>query len=487
VSARLSVAVSLGSNLYFFVVQFATGIILAQLLTPAEMGVYAVAMAAYWIINAFQNLGLSTLLVRERDLTPSLLGTVYAVGAAQALLLAGLLFATAPAIAAFTGSPAVTEAVRIQCLYALTSAVHMIAGGLLMRRMDFVRFNLSHIVAVTVSAGVTIWLALRGFSSLSMPWGSVAGSLAGSAGALWFARRDLAARPVLSEWDRVWRFGSALLTANLILNITSRAPDLLLARLSGVAATGLYNRAAGLVDVFTNSVIASFQRVMQTLFAQNLEATGDFRDAYVRSVAIITGLVWPAYTGLAVLATPVIALLYGDKWLAAGPALSLICAAAVISAAMTCRSQAMIAAGEERRLPRLEAVRGVIGVGLFAALAPFGLVAAAASRIVEAVAGVAIFARHVHRAAGVGGSDMLRPYVSSLVVTAAAAAPAVAVMAAFGWPARLPPVWLVTSIVAGGAAWLAAVFLARHELSGEIRRALARLRPARPAAPRAPR
>lgn len=473
-SARLSVAVSFGANFYFFGVQFATGIVLARLLSPAEMGIYAVAMAAYWIINAFQNLGLTSFMARERTLTPETLGTLYTVAGAQAVLLAGLLFAAAPGIAAFTGSPDVTAALRILCLYALVTAVHTIAGGLMTREMQFVRFSVTHIIAVTVGAGVTLWLAANGWSALSMPWGATAGSAVGALVALCLVGRHRAGRPGVAEWRRVWSFGSSLLTANLIANVCARAPDLLLARFSGIAATGLYNRAAGLVDVFNNSVLVSYQRVMQTLFAQNRDALGDFRDAYVRSVAVITGLVWPAYTGLGVLAAPVISLLYGPKWVAAAPALSLICAAGVIGTALSAPSQALIAAGEERRLPRLEAMRGVVAVALFTAAAPFGIAAAAASRVADALFGFMIYRSHVYRAAKVRSGDMAPAHGRSVLVTIAAAAPGFAIMTWFGWPLSLPPHWLAAAICGGAVTWVAALFLTRHELRIEIRRALTR-------------
>ncbi|MCA3256134.1 MAG: lipopolysaccharide biosynthesis protein, partial [Alphaproteobacteria bacterium] len=42
-SARKSLAVSVGANILFFIIQFGTGIVLARLLTPADMGIFAAA------------------------------------------------------------------------------------------------------------------------------------------------------------------------------------------------------------------------------------------------------------------------------------------------------------------------------------------------------------------------------------------------------------------------------------------------------------
>jgi hypothetical protein len=475
-SARASLAVTVGANVLFFVIQFGSGIILARLLSPVEMGIYAVAMAAYWIVNAVQNLGLANYLVREPDLDPVKIGSVYAIGAIQALLLAGLLLLLAPLVAMWAHEPRAAEPVRLLSLYALAIAVHTTLSGHMMRRMQYGRFSATMLLQNIVNAGTTIALAFAGFSYMSLAWGAVAGASAASLAALWLQRRDLAIRPTLAHWRDIWGFGSRLLLANLILNICAKIPDILLSRMAGVAATGLYNRAAGLVDVFSNTVLTSFTRVMASLFAQHRRETGGFRYAYLRMARISTGLVWPAFAGLAVLAAPVISLLYGERWALAAPVLSVLCIAAIINTSLLGRSEILTTGGDVAKLPRIESIRGVAGVAMFAVAAQVSMVAAAATRIADALIAVALYLPHVYRNANVGAADTPGLYGPSLVVTLAAIAPPVAVMTLHGWPMTLPLPWLATAIAGGGAAWLFAVPLAHGELRHEMGRVVARLR-----------
>jgi O-antigen/teichoic acid export membrane protein len=462
-SARKSLALSVGANILFFILQFGTGIVLARLLTPADMGIFAAAMAAYWIVNSVQNLGLASYLVREPDLDAEKLGSVYGVAGLQALFLALVLVLIAPVIAFWANEPRAAEPVRLLSLYAVAVAAHTTLSGHMMRRMQYGRLSGTLLLQNVVNAGTTIGLALAGFSYLSLVWGAIAGASASSLASLWLQRADLRVRPTLSRWRDIWRFGWHVLVANLILNICAKLPDILLSRLAGVTATGLYNRASGLVDVFSNTVISSFTRVMSSLFAQHRRETGGFRYAYLRMARLSTGLLWPAYGGLGVLASPVIGLVYGETWAAAAPVLSLLCIAAIVNTSLLGRGEILITGGDVSKLPRIESVRGVIGVAMFAAAAgQFGMVAAAATRIIDAVIAVALFLPHVYR--------------PSLVVTLAAAAPALAIMAYHGWPALLPPLWLLAAILAGGVAWIGAVALAHAELRHEIGRVIDRLR-----------
>jgi len=51
------------------IIQFVSVIILARILTPAEIGTYAIAGAIFAIGQMFRDMGVSTYLIRESNLT----------------------------------------------------------------------------------------------------------------------------------------------------------------------------------------------------------------------------------------------------------------------------------------------------------------------------------------------------------------------------------------------------------------------------------
>jgi len=472
-SVRRSMAWSLTGSVGFFVIQFVASVIVARLLTPAELGVYGVALAALTLLTAFQNLGFQSFIVRESAIDAPTLGTVHTMAMVQALVLAVLLYAGAPLLADFLDEPRVTPALRILCLHALLMPVETLSSGHLQKRGRFDLLTAMALARVSSGAVASVVLAYAGFSYASLSWGAVIGQALAALVAVAFTGRDLATAPTLARWRAVWAYGSNILATMALANMFSRLPDIALGRLAGVAMVGLYGRASGIIESFNTGVMYGVQRVVLKALVDSRDQIGRIDYVYLRAVRAATGRFWPMYAGLGILSGPVITMIYGPRWSAAAPVLALLCAAAVIQTALVARQEVLITAGRVAELPRLEGVRGSIGLELFIAGATQGLVPAAASRVAEALAQHALFVRRIRAAAETSFGAIYRCYAPSAVVTAAAILPSLLVMQRHGWPDELPAGEFVAAVVAGILLWLAALHLVKHELRTELRTVLA--------------
>lgn len=467
-SVRKSMAWSLTGSFGLFIIQFVASVIVARLLTPAELGVYGIALSALMLLTAFQNLGFQSYLVRETAIDTPTLGTVHSMAIAQGVGLAVLLYVGAPLLADFLSEPRVTPALRILCLFAILSPIETLASGHLQRRGRFDLLALMGFVRVVTGGVAGVWLAYSGYSYAALSWGAVIGQAAVGVMGIALTGRELAVPPTFSRWRTVWAYGSNILATMALANIFSRLPDIALGKLAGVAMVGLYGRASGVIESFNTGVMYGVQRVIMKAMVDNRDATGRIDRVYLRAVRAATGLFWPMYLGLAVLATPVITMIYGERWAAAAPVLSLLCLAAIVQTALVARQEVLIVTKHERALPRLEGTRGVIGLTLFVAGASQGLVPAAASRIAEALAQHILFVREIRGAIGTRFAEIYRCYAASAAVAAAAALPAALLMHWRGWPATLPVGEMLGAVAAGILLWLAGLYLVRHELRTEI-------------------
>lgn len=475
-SVRKSMAWSLTGSFGFFIIQFAASVIVARLLTPVELGIYGVALAALSLLTAFQNLGFQSFIIQGSDLDRTTIGTVHTMAVLQAFVLAAVLYLGAPFLAEFLNEPRVTAALRILCLFALLSPIETLASGHLQRKGRFDLTTALNLVRVLVGAIASILLAKVGYSYASLSWGAVAGMAAAAITALALTGRDLLNRPTLAQWRRVWAFGSNILATMALANIFSRLPDIALGRLAGIAMVGLYGRASGIIESFNTGVMYGVQRVVLKSLVDSRDQIDRIDYVYLRAVRTTTGIFWPMYAGLAVLAAPVVTLVYGARWAAAAPVLTLLCIAAIVQTALVARQEVLITMGRVGELPRLEGIRGSVGLALFIAAATQGLVLAAASRIVEAITQHALFVRRIRAAADTSFGAIYRCYGPSLVVTAAAILPSFALMQWRGWPNTVPAAELVGAIVAGVLLWFLAIHLVRHELRAEMMSAAAAAR-----------
>lgn len=472
-SVRRGIGIMFGGNVSTFIITFAASITIARLLSPSELGIYAAAMALVSIINAVLNVGFSSYIVREREMPPEKLGSVLLLTLAQAVMIAGLLYLGAPLIGDFAHDQRVTTSVRILAWYGGLTSLLLTVFGIMQREMRFDRVVACTVVNVGLAAIVTIALAATGWSWRSMPIGGGVGVSVALVIALCMQRADLAAaRLGFSHVRPILAFGAKIIPPSIILNVTNRMPDIILTRAMGASANGLYNRGANLIDTFNNTVMQSVQRVMQSQLARDRDTDAGIGPVYGVMNRMVTGLFWPLFALLGVLSAPLISLLFGAQWVAAAPVLAIVALAGAISLIVACRGVVLITVGKEGTMARLEMVRGVIGVATFTVAAyTGGIVWAAATRILDAVASVLLYSPGIHAATQLSWATTARGFVRSGLIAAITAVPATVVMTIEGWPQHLPVLELIGVGLLSGATWLAAVFALRHELAHEITRA----------------
>ncbi len=118
-SVRRSLAWAYSGQITSFAIQFATSIIIAHILSPHEMGIYAIAMAVQGIIWIFTNFGIGAYIVREVDLTRETLDTAFTINAILSFILAGLLLSASFGGKLLFGDPAAANVLRVSAVSVL--------------------------------------------------------------------------------------------------------------------------------------------------------------------------------------------------------------------------------------------------------------------------------------------------------------------------------------------------------------------------------
>jgi O-antigen/teichoic acid export membrane protein len=265
--------------------------------------------------------------------------------------------------------------------------------------------------------------------------------------------------------------------------LSARLAEVFLGRLIGLDALGLYSRASGLNGLLSDNIHLIIARVMFVDFSEQKRRGIPLHDSYLHIVQVITGFLWPAFTGMAVIAGPLVLTLYGSAWLGAALPLSLLSISAVVLVSITMTWEVFVVSQETALQARFEFVRAGLGFALFAAGCLGGLNWAAAARIGEALFCVALYRPHLERMTGTKGSEFVPIYLHSLALTVVAVAPAAATMAYYGWSPAAPLPAVLGAVTIGFAAWSAMLVATRHPLAKEAGHWLRRLLPSRFARP----
>jgi PST family polysaccharide transporter len=214
------------------------------------------------------------------------------------------------------------------------------------------------------------------------------------------------------------------------------------------AEAGLYSAAYTLIAFGANLIVAFAHTVMPTL--ARLDSDLAQRDAvFQRSVLQAFAVALPAGVGAALIADQIIATVFGAQFAGAIPALRILAWYLPLAAIRELPVVALIAAGQERALLRVNTHTAIVNVLLALGAVPaFGLVGAATATAVSEVVRLWLAAR----AAGKAG------YPAVALQRLWAPASAAIAMAALMLLVRPSALW--TSIPLGALAYGAALLLA---------------------------
>jgi O-antigen/teichoic acid export membrane protein len=463
-SVRQSLAWMMLSQGGLFLLQFGGSVAMARLLTPYEVGIYAVSSAIVGVLSAIRATGLNVFLIREPDLKPEALATSFTINAILAMVTAAAITALGSAGGTVLGDTGVQHVLLLLALSPLFGIFELLPAASLERIGAFRVLALINLVKVTVSTTVTISLALHGFSYMSIAWGSLANTLCGVICLNILGRRYVSLRLGLKDWRRVTRFGLQMFAAGVVGNLATKLSDLLLGRLVGVSELGLYSRASGLNGLLWENVHLIIARVVFVDFSARRRRSMPLRESYLKIVAMITALFWPAFAGMAVLAGPVILNIYGPAWTDAAVLLSLLSLSALIMTSVTMAGEIYVVSGKTGLFFRYELKRTCTGLTLFALGCMGGLPWAAASRIGDALAVVLLCKNDLHRMTRTRTSDFVPIYFQSGVLTIVGCTPAALLMIVNHWSVYTPLSAILVAVVLGVAAWILGLWLLRHVL-----------------------
>lgn len=461
----------------FFVLQFAGSVILARLLTPYEMGVYAIAMALVGVLAIVQATGLQSFVVREPDISGDTLATAFTINAAIGLVLAAAIAGVSLVGGELLREPGVRQVLLLLSVLPLLGILEFLPAARMEREGRFPVIATVGMARHMTATVVTVALAFAGYSYLSLAYGVIAGAVVSLIAFNLVGRRFVSFRVRLAEWRGVLRHGSHMLAISGVNSLAARASELALGQLAGLGALGLYTRATTINNLLWENIHMVIGRVLLVDFAERKRQGQSLRDAYLRVVEMLAALLWPAFGGLAVLAGPFIQIVYGERWTAAAMPLSMLAIAAMVLVSITQTWEVFVASRETGRQARLEFVRTGFGLVLFVGGALVSLTAAAAARIGEALFSLILYRPHLDRMTDTHTRDFIGIYGRSAALTLAAVGPALGLMIFNGWSPATPPLSVAVAVIVGVAAWAATLVALRHPLCAEFSRLLAKLNP----------
>lgn len=468
---------AIASQYSAFAIQFATSVILARwFIDPGELGLFSIAFAAVTLVAFLQDFGVTRYITGERELTDDKLRTAFTLSITVAWAIAALAIVLAWPVAWFYDNPRLLPLALVIASSYLLVPLAIVPQALCQRRMDFKSNSLIEVGAALANAAVSLALAMRGFGALALAWGAFAQQGARLVISQWRAGGQIPWPRRLGGAAPIVALGGTNTALSVCGSVVARAPELLIGRILSEVAVGLFARAAGLALQLRLLVAGAVSGVFYPAFRRVRDEGKPLGPPYLRVVAAYTGITWPAMAAIAVLAEPLIDLLYGPRWAEAAPLLVWIALSQICYVAVPLNGDLPILLGKLKRLIHWNLIDSAASVLLLALAAPFGLAWVAASRLAHGLFWAALYAPFLCTLLGFSWRDLFAIWAKSLAGTLAAVGPLLAGYAWWAGPAEAGLGQLGLGIVAGVLGWLVTLALVGHPLFGEITTLLRDLR-----------
>ncbi len=465
---RKALSLSFLQTLIGLVFSFGSVIIVSHLLTPAQIGVYSIAAGLVVLVQMLRDFGISEFLVQEDDLDDSKIRTVFTINLLIAWALGlGLLVGSGLA-GRFYGDLGVTEVLRVVSIVFLLLPFGTVSMTLLRRELEFGKLlKIRTVENITRSCTVVV-LAYAGFRYMAMAWASVVGIVVMVAGCTFWGWEYRAKGLGLQHWRRVLHFGSNRTLADIAKQVGDQSANLVIGRMLGMAATGLYSRGYGIVNMYSSNIVAAINNVAFPAFAREHRETGTAPQLFRHSLVYLTGISWPFFAAGVLLALPIIRLLFGSQWDAAVPLMQWLCVAAIVGTLTYQCNQFLVALGRVRVVTKIEVQYQLARIGLTIAAASYSLAAVAAVQIVVYVIATVLYYRALRGYDVLALKSLAKALMPSVAVTIATCiAPAVIML----WPGFADQHILAALCIAipgGCIGWLAGVRFLQHPLLEEL-------------------
>jgi len=290
-------------------------VVLARLLSPADFGIVGAALILIGFSAIFSQLGLGPALVQRRDLEPRHIQTAFAASLTFGLLLAGLLWVTAPAVARFFHIEGSVDVLRALAWIFPVKGLSGVAECLVQRELRFRWLASRDVISYALGYGlVGIVLAWAGWGVWALVAAQITQTVLNTAILLAFRPPMLRPLPSWSAFVELMDFGVGFTAARVANFLASQGDSIVVGRVLGPQALGIYTRAYQLMAVPAGLFGDVLDRV---LFPTMAKVQGDAQrlaGAYLQAVASIALVMLPIGVVMTVLAPEFIIVLLGPRW-----------------------------------------------------------------------------------------------------------------------------------------------------------------------------
>ena len=454
-----------GATAVFFLVT----IVLARILSPAEIGIFSMAAVLVGIAHMFRDFGVSSYLLQEKELTPQMLRSALGVLYTASWTMAALLFATSDLIAGYMAQPSLRPVLQVLALGFVFIPFGSVSNTLLTREFRAKEQALAVAYGVVAYSTTVILLAYWGFGPMSMAWANLVNIIVCAIAYSFFRAPGTPWLPSFRGWSKAANFGGGAIIGGLVTQVNVALPDIMLGKLSGPHDVGILSRANATANIFMQIAGPAVNYAALPYLAQLHHKGESLKQTIGKACGYLTVCGWPPLMVVAVFPGDVILLLYGPKWIECAPVIRLLCLGACVGMGFNFHGAGLLAISRSYLAMLPNASLLILRLAAIFVLYDGTLHSFVVALIVAAIATVPANLLIQSRFFGMTNRYFFHELLPSLLVTLVCLGVAVALRLEL--PESLPvAARLLVVLALESVVWVAAILWFRHPIGAELAR-----------------
>lgn len=448
-----------------FLLQTATTMLLARLLSVEDFGLQAMAAVLITFLGLFSDGGLGAATIQRLEVTEQQISTLFWINVAVGAALAAFSALLAPLLVAFYGEPrlyGITVTLGVAFIFSGLAAQHR---AMILRDMRFVTLAKIDTLSLAISSAAAVFMALLGWRYWSLVALWVVNSIVGAACA-WLANPWIPGRPrrgsgVLS----MLHFGWMSTCNSLLVFLAWNADNILLGRFWGADALGIYGRAYQLVTLPVHQLNNAVTNVAFSALSRIQDDAGRLARSFLSGFSVVVSLTIPATIICAIFADEIIGVVLGSKWLEAAPIFRLLSPTALVFALVNPLSWLVMSTGRVGRALTITATTTpvvITGILLGLSHGPKGVAFGYSSAMILLIVPIIAWSK---RGTSITWADLWRairqPLVSGLVASAVGVVVKITLSDVL---APIPFLFVGVGLVLGVYGWILLIWMGQKDL-----------------------
>jgi len=327
----------LGGIVIFFV--------LARLLSPEDMGIYAAIWSVLLFLEVFTEQGLADAIIQAKEITKSQINTVFLVNLGMALVTTVAIIFNADKIAALVKMPDIAYPLQVATLALIFNAVGFCQLALYRRNFEYRWLAIRTLTATLISGAVGITIAYYGYGAWAL---IVQFILAALINTIWLWVRPLWKPSFDFSFNglkNLMQFSIKLMSARLCDATSTRAFEFVIAAWLGAATLGIYSVGSRIYTIMLQLLSSVVLDVAHSGFSRLAEDKVKFLSSYYQSIIATSAIAVPIFVILAAVANEFCVALFGSKWSESGSILHLLALLGAVQAVQQINVAAINALG----------------------------------------------------------------------------------------------------------------------------------------------